>query len=96
MNAYLTKWAIFREKASNRFPINFTSREMNETLVILRTVLHLKPQKKSASNQTSASINQFSDYIKVKESPILSRRTAIREKPKKRRRTTGSASMKLL
>lgn len=40
--AYLTKRTIFGKKASNRFPIHFTSREMNKPLVILRTILHLK------------------------------------------------------
>lgn len=37
---YLTKRTIFGEKASNRFPIHFTSREMDKPLVILRTILH--------------------------------------------------------
>jgi len=46
MKDYLTKRTIFGEKGSNRFPVHFTSGEMDKTLVILRTVFHLQRTKR--------------------------------------------------
>lgn len=37
----LTKRTVFRKKAPNRFPIHLTSREVNETLIVLWAVLNL-------------------------------------------------------
>jgi len=48
VKGYLTKCTIFGEEASNRFPIHFTGREVNETLVVLRTVLRLNPKLQSS------------------------------------------------
>ena len=38
---YLTKRTVFRKKAPNRFPVHLTSREVNETLIVLWAVLNL-------------------------------------------------------
>lgn len=38
---YLTKRTVFRKKAPYRFPIHLTSREVNETLIVLWAVLNL-------------------------------------------------------
>lgn len=42
LNLYLSKRAILGKKATNGFPIYFTSGKVNKPLVILRTVLHLR------------------------------------------------------
>lgn len=42
VKADLTKRTVLGKIASDRFPIHFTSREVNKPLVVLRTVFHLQ------------------------------------------------------
>ena len=65
------RW-IFGKKAPNRFPINFTSREVNETLVVFRTVFHLKSHIKTQIN-AYISFNRFPRNKKTNNNIIFER-----------------------
>jgi len=65
---YLTQGAILWKEATNGLPVHLASRKVNQTLVVLRTVLNLttSTRGKSTSDRFSRTIPKISSNIKEK------------------------------
>lgn len=89
---HLAQGTVFGKITTDCFPIHFTGGEVNKTLIVLRTVLHLKARE--------THIVQVFNKKQINIWPIYqmqtSQKTTVTKYKTEQLHTTGRASMKLL